>query len=59
LEQIKVGSKSIEELRELGPEIRLLVKIRKAIETDVALQSLEAEQQPTAFPRPRNRGQTD
>ena len=54
LEQIEAGSKSIEEFRELGPEIRLLVKIRKAIETDVALQSLEAEQQPTAFPRPRN-----
>jgi hypothetical protein len=51
LEQIEAGSKSIKELRELGPDIRLLVKIRKAIETDVALQTLAAEQQPSALPR--------
>jgi hypothetical protein len=54
LEQLEAGSKSIEEIRELEPEIRLLVKIRKAIETDVALQAREAEQQPSALPRCRN-----
>jgi hypothetical protein len=51
LEQIESGSKSIEEFRELGPEIRLLVKLRKAIEVDVALQALETEQQPSRLPR--------
>lgn len=41
---------TVDELRELSPEIRLLVKLRKLIETDLAIQPSDAGQQVAAFP---------
>jgi hypothetical protein len=54
LERLDCGTKSIEEIREVSPEMRLLVKMRKSIETDLALHLLEGEQQPTAYPHRRS-----
>lgn len=42
---------SVQELRELRPEIRLLVQLRKTIETDLEVQSSDAGDQPSVFPQ--------
>jgi hypothetical protein len=42
---------TVEELRELRPEIRLLVQLRNTIETDLAVQPPDAGQQAAAFSR--------
>jgi hypothetical protein len=49
LDELDSHPHTVEELRELEPEMRLLVKLRKSIETGIALQSLGTDQQP-AFP---------
>ena len=45
---------TIEVLRELAPEIRLLVKLRNSIALDLAVQPPDAGQQAAAFPRSMN-----
>ena len=47
---IVIESPAVDELRELSPEIRLLVKLRKSIETDLAIQPPDAGRQVAAFP---------
>jgi hypothetical protein len=49
LEELDSHPHSVEELREFGPEIRLLVKLRSAIETDLEVQPPEAETPAAAF----------
>ena len=50
LDELDGRTHTVEELRELGPEIRLLVKLRNSIETDIAVQPPDAGQQAAAFP---------
>jgi hypothetical protein len=50
LDAIDSRSHTVEELRELAPDIRLLVKLRNAIETDLAFQSTDITSQGAALP---------
>ena len=50
LDELDSRPHTVEELREFGPEIRLLVKLRNSIETDLAFQAPDAGQQAAAFP---------
>ena len=50
LDELDSRAHTVEELRELGPEIRLLVKLRNSIETDLSVQPPDAGQQAAAFP---------
>ncbi len=45
LDELDCRAHTVEELREFGPDIRLLVKLRNAIETDLAVQLPDAGQQ--------------
>jgi hypothetical protein len=40
---------SVDELREFSPDIRLLLKLRKSIETDLAVQTPDVEQPAASF----------
>ena len=51
LDVIDSGPQTVEQLRELAPEIRLMLKLRNAIEADLAVQSPDADQHAAAFPR--------
>ena len=52
LDELDSRDHTVAELREYEPEIRLLVKLRNSIETDLDPQLPEAGQQAAAFPRP-------
>ena len=41
---------TVDELREFGPDIRLLLKLRKSVEMDLAIQKPDDEQPASAFP---------
>jgi hypothetical protein len=49
LDELDSHAYTVEEFRELSPEIRLLAKLRKLIETDLELQPPDAGQQAAAF----------
>lgn len=53
VEELDSRPHTVGEIRELEPEIRLLVKIRNSIETDLAVQTSDAERPATAFPPTR------
>jgi hypothetical protein len=53
LDELDSRAHTVDELREFGPEIRLLVKLRNSIETDLAVQPPDAGQQAAAFPHSR------
>jgi hypothetical protein len=53
LDELDGRAHTFEELRELTPEIRLLVKLRDAIEKDFEVQAPDADQQAAALPRLR------
>ena len=50
LDELDSRAHTVEELRELAPEIRLLVKLRNSIETDLAFQGTNID--PPAAARP-------
>jgi hypothetical protein len=50
---------TFEEVRELSPEMRLALKLRSAIETDLTLQTSDTGPQATAFPPRRNGKELD
>jgi hypothetical protein len=50
LDELDSYAHPVEELREYEPEIRLLVKLPSAIETDLAVQPPDAGQQAVPFP---------
>jgi hypothetical protein len=50
LDELDSRPHSVEEIREYEPEIRLLVKLRHAVEADVAFQGNDAGQQAAALP---------
>ncbi len=54
VDTLESGSGSLEEIRDLKSEIGLLVKLRKSIETDIALHHRELEQETIALPRTRH-----
>ena len=56
LDELDSRAHTVEELREFGPEIRLLVKLRNAIETDLAVQPPDPRQQAAAFPHMKGKG---
>ena len=45
---------TLEEVRELSPEMRLALKLWSTVETDLTLQTSDTGQQATAFPPSRN-----
>ena len=49
LDELDSRAHTVEEFREFGPEIRLLVKLRNSIETDLAFQPPGDGQQAAAF----------
>lgn len=51
LDELDSRAHTVDELREFSPEIRLLLKLRKSIETDLAVQPPDAGQQAAAFPQ--------
>ena len=51
LDAMDNGPHTVADLREYAPEIRLLLKMRNAIETDLVVQSLDAAQHAAALPR--------
>lgn len=57
LEELDSHAHTVDEFRKIGPEIRLLVKLRNTIETDLAVQSHNAAQQEMPFRHgPRDNG---
>lgn len=53
LDELDSHTHKLEEVREYTPEIRLLVKLRNAIEADLEFQSADTEPPATAFPHNR------
>lgn len=53
LDELDSRTPTVDAFRELGPEIRLLVKIRNSIETDLAVHTADAGRPATAFPPTR------
>ena len=55
LERWDAHTPTVEEIRELSPQIRLMVAMRKMMDTDLAFQSEDFQQQAAAFPHSAKR----